>query len=327
MLLASQRAMRATRFISGQPKFASIAKDDKSPVTAADFASQAVIAMTLQDDDAARSVAMLGEEDARALAEPANHALRESVCAAVGFALDRASVSANEVMDAIASAHCNESALGTRFFTLDPVDGTKGFLRGGQYAIALALIEDGTPTLATLACPHLPPTRLASGDSIAVDAVGTLQYAERANGAFELNLREARADAVEIRAALWKSGAPIRLAESVEAAHSAHDESARILAELGSEVRGIRLDSQSKYALVARGDADLYMRMPTRAGYTECIWDHAAGALIAQEAGARICDLNQNALDFSTGARLTNNLGVLCGDELLITRILEVLRR
>jgi hypothetical protein len=30
---------------------------------------------------------------------------------------------------------------------LDPIDGTKGFLRGGQYAVGLALIEDGKPVL------------------------------------------------------------------------------------------------------------------------------------------------------------------------------------
>jgi 3'(2'), 5'-bisphosphate nucleotidase len=42
-----------------------------------------------------------------------------------------------------------------RFWTLDPIDGTKGFLRGDQYAIALALIENGMVKLGILACPNL----------------------------------------------------------------------------------------------------------------------------------------------------------------------------
>ncbi len=40
---------------------------------------------------------------------------------------------------------------------------------------------------------------------------------------------------------------------------------------------------------LARGDAAVYMRFP-KAGYREKIWDHCAGALIVQEAGAVITD-------------------------------------
>ena len=47
-----------------------------------------------------------------------------------------------------------------RHWTLDPIDGTKGFLRGEQYAVCLALIEDGEVVLGVLGCPHLP----VSGD-------------------------------------------------------------------------------------------------------------------------------------------------------------------
>ncbi len=42
-----------------------------------------------------------------------------------------------------------------RFWTLDPIDGTKGFLRGEQYAVALALVVDGRVVVAALACPNL----------------------------------------------------------------------------------------------------------------------------------------------------------------------------
>eukprot|EP00500_Bicosoecida_sp_ms1_P008132 CAMPEP_0203831578 /NCGR_PEP_ID=MMETSP0115-20131106/68655_1 /ASSEMBLY_ACC=CAM_ASM_000227 /TAXON_ID=33651 /ORGANISM="Bicosoecid sp, Strain ms1" /LENGTH=86 /DNA_ID=CAMNT_0050740639 /DNA_START=23 /DNA_END=280 /DNA_ORIENTATION=+ len=65
-----------------------------------------------------------------------------------------------------------------------------------------------------------------------------------------------------------------------------------------------------KYALVARGDAHVYCRFP-RAGYIEKVWDHAAGSLVATEAGAIVTDVNGSPLDFSLGRRLTANRGVV----------------
>ena len=43
-----------------------------------------------------------------------------------------------------------------RFWALDPIDGTKGFLRGGQYAVCLALVVDGDVKVGLLGCPNLP---------------------------------------------------------------------------------------------------------------------------------------------------------------------------
>ena len=47
-----------------------------------------------------------------------------------------------------------------RVWCLDPIDGTKGYLRGrmagGQYCVALALIEDGIPIIGILGCPNMP---------------------------------------------------------------------------------------------------------------------------------------------------------------------------
>src|SRR5205809_560749 len=43
-----------------------------------------------------------------------------------------------------------------RYWVLDPIDGTRGFLRDDQYAVALALIEDGQVQWGFLCCPALP---------------------------------------------------------------------------------------------------------------------------------------------------------------------------
>ena len=73
----------------------------------------------------------------------------------------------------------------------------------------------------------------------------------------------------------------------------------------------VRIDSQCKYAVVARGDASIYLRLPTRPGYQEKIWDHGAGVMVIEEAGGRVSDIFGEKLDFSIGRTLANNKGVV----------------
>jgi 3'(2'), 5'-bisphosphate nucleotidase len=62
--------------------------------------------------------------------------------------------------------------------------------------------------------------------------------------------------------------------------------------------------------------------MPSRPGYVEKIWDHAAGVLIAQEAGAVVSDVEGRPLDFSCGPRLERNRGVVCASPAWHERII-----
>jgi 3'(2'), 5'-bisphosphate nucleotidase len=86
------------------------------------------------------------------------------------------------------------------------------------------------------------------------------------------------------------------------------------------------MDSQAKYALLARGAADVYLRLPSRKGYIERIWDHAAGALIASEAGCTITDIHGKPLDFSHGRGLELNAGILGAPPELHARLLAAAR-
>ena len=80
-------------------------------------------------------------------------------------------------------------------------------------------------------------------------------------------------------------GCRAKFCESVESAHASHDEHAEISKALGITAPPFRIDSQAKYAAVARGDASIYLRLPRSSSYREKIWDHAAGAFIVQQAG------------------------------------------
>ena len=99
--------------------------------------------------------------------------------------------------------------------------------------------------------------------------------------------------------------------ESVESGHSSHGDSARIAALLGVQAPPYRIDSQCKYAAVSRGDASIYLRLPTRADYQEKIWDHGAGSIVVEEAGGTVTDVTGTPLDFSLGRTLANNRGII----------------
>jgi fructose-1,6-bisphosphatase/inositol monophosphatase family enzyme len=74
-------------------------------------------------------------------------------------------------------------------WVLDPIDGTKGFVRGAQFAVALALLDGGAPVLGVLGCPTLPPDGAPGGDGGSGVGGGALFWAERGHGAFTVDLR------------------------------------------------------------------------------------------------------------------------------------------
>ena len=76
--------------------------------------------------------------------------------------------------------------------------------------------------------------------------------------------------------------------------------------------------------VVSRGGADAYLRLPTKKDYREKIWDHAAGALVATEAGALVCDVAGRPLDFGCGRELSENRGVLAGHPEIVRRLVEL---
>jgi 3'(2'), 5'-bisphosphate nucleotidase len=87
------------------------------------------------------------------------------------------------------------------------------------------------------------------------------------------------------------------------------------------------MDSQAKYGIVARGDAALYLRLPSPKSpdYRENIWDHAAGSLIVEEAGGRVTDMYGQPLDFASGRKMLHNRGVIVSNGLLHTAVIEAL--
>jgi 3'(2'), 5'-bisphosphate nucleotidase len=299
---ASLLAQRIQREMVG----GAITKDDRSPVTVADFAVQALVARRLAEQLPGAS--LIGEEQADSLR------LEEGVST-----LDQITNFVRSVIrDATPEEVCGLIDRGSgeppaRYWTLDPIDGTKGFLRREQYAVALGFVRNGTVELGVLGCPEL------NG--------GTLAIAGRGKGAWRASLtgggewkRLSVSNHVDPRAA--------RILRSVEKSHTNVDEIGQLATTLGVTASPISMDSQAKYALLAAGDGDVMLRLisPSRPDYREKIWDQAAGSIVVEEAGGRITDLDGKALDFSQGRTLAKNRGIVATNGVLHDAVLEGLR-
>ncbi len=307
-LEATQRAASLCRRVQQGITTDALEKRDKSPVTIADFGSQAMIAMALRE--AFPDIPLIAEEDSAALREERNAALRDQVVREVARELERPNLGADEVLGWI--DHGNATEYSDVFWTLDPIDGTKGFLRGEQYAIALALVENGEPMCATLGCPNLPNVDGTMGTILSVH-----------NGKSETHGANNTVETIHVSDR--RDLATSRFCESVESAHSDHSQSKMIASRLGIGGESVRMDSQAKYAAVARGDAEIYLRLPTRPGYVERIWDHAAGYAILKGAGGTITDTLGQPLDFRHGQGLEKNLGVVASNGLHHARLIEAI--
>ncbi|MGB7415640.1 MAG: inositol monophosphatase family protein, partial [Thermosynechococcaceae cyanobacterium] len=83
------------------------------------------------------------------------------------------------------------------------------------------------------------------------------------------------------------------------------------------------------YGAVASGSAALYLRLPSPKSpdYREKIWDHAAGTIVVEEAGGRVTDMHGKPLDFSQGAKLVDNRGVIVSNGLIHDQVLAALQQ
>lgn len=293
----------------------SLQKSDLSPVTVADYALQAVISNKLLETFPHDP--LVAEEGSVALATPQGQPTLERVTGYVRRLLPSAGKAAVcEWIDR------GGGIPGSRYWVLDPIDGTKGFLRGGQYVVALALIEDGQVVLGAMGCPNLdqsalPKTRGRGNAVIAVHGQGS--WLASLQGELLRRLHVSEED----------DPSKARLLRSVESLHTDEEMMARLIAELGMSAAPVHMDSQAKYVVIAAGEAELIFRLnpPHRPDRKESIWDQAAGSIVVEEAGGRVTDLRGSTLDFGAGRQLDRNHGVLVSNSRLHDAALQAVMR
>ena len=312
---ATRMASRLCQKIRGElASGSSITKSDRSPVTIADFGSQAVVCKWIRETFP--NDIIVAEEDAKELRKAEHSGLLDRVVHYVRLFMP--SAFREQVCSWI---DLSSRAVADRFWTLDPIDGTKGFLRNDQYAIALALIEKGQVKLGIMACPNLYQDKdRPEGEK------GCLFLALKGRGSYQMDM-----DGVKRRILSVSKVEDPRSAfftESVESDHADHLFHRRVAERLNISKPPLRMDSQAKYGIVARGEAILYLRVPSPSEpeYREKIWDHAAGSLIAEEAGGRVTDTRGDPLDFFSGVKMEKNHGILVSNGILHDRVLKALK-
>lgn len=314
-------AVRICRSVQGQIQVGKWDKGDRTPVTVADLAVQAVVSHALHDQFPRDP--LMGEEGADELRAPEFADLLKQVTEHVHTVRTDAPEPA-AVADWVERGQQTVDP-GRRYWVLDPVDGTKGFLRKEQYAIALALVEGGEVLLGVLACPNLPH-KLGVSEPV---VYGQMYAAVKGQGAERIDLGPA--DIIAGRAPLKVTGevdaARLQWVERVESSDKNHDVTAQVVEAVGIKAEPHRIDSQAKYACVARGDAALYLRHSLSKTYIEKVWDHAAGAIVTTEAGGKVTDVYGKPLDFTEGRRqLDNNTGIVATNGKIHDRVLEAVR-
>jgi 3'(2'), 5'-bisphosphate nucleotidase len=188
-------------------------------------------------------------------------------------------------------------ALGERYFVVDPLDGTKEFIkRNGEFTVNVALVEHGVPTIGVVLAP-------ATGDIYFGDATGAW---------FSTQTGGRRGMAVE-------QDGPIRIVASRSHGHAA-------LATLCDTLEvsdDVSVGSSLKFCLLARGDARLYPRFtPT------CEWDTAAGQAVLEAAGGAVLTLDGERLRYGKGtANFLNPYFVAASDLPLARRAAAEMKR
>jgi len=151
-------------------------------------------------------------------------------------------------------------SIARRFLLVDPLDGTKAFVRGeAHFTVNIGLIEDGRPVAGAVAAPATGQVWFTTGD-----------------GAHKRAFGETVGKAVHVRP--LEPGRMLALTS-----HTLKDEQyAKLQAEFGITDR-LPMDSSLKLCIIAEGGADIYPRHgPTME------WDIAAGHAVLEAAGGSL---------------------------------------
>ncbi|MGQ0697939.1 MAG: 3'(2'),5'-bisphosphate nucleotidase CysQ [Panacagrimonas sp.] len=173
----------------------------------------------------------------------------------------------------------------TRYWLVDPLDGTKEFIkRNGDFTVNIALIDDGYPVLGVVHAPALDLSYLA------------------ATGAGALRIGGNRREAIRTR--------PAPSVPSFVVSRSHKDAALEAFLSAAPPHEAVSRGSSLKFCQVAEGSADLYPRTgPTSE------WDTAAGQCVAEQAGAQVIRLPGTArLRYNQKESLLNPQFAVIGD-------------
>ena len=284
-------------------------KAGREPVTIADYGSQAIlgraVSLAFPDDG------ILAEESGAQFIEIVPEDERKAVIALLAVILG-IEVRQTDVVRWLDHGQGREAE---RTWVIDPIDGTKGFLALRNYVIAAGVMVDHKPVAGVIGSPAYPT----------LDRGGAMFHAQ-SGAAFMQPL--AGGLAKRIKVSDRTDAESVRALESVEKSHANHERMARVREAAGLGAASLtRIDSMEKYARIAAGGAELYLRLP-RIDSTRpfMAWDHAAGTALVEAAGGLVTDIDGSPLDFSGGRALANQ-GIIVSNGHIHARVIAAVQK
>ncbi|KAM6479666.1 hypothetical protein HDV62DRAFT_367624 [Trichoderma sp. SZMC 28011] len=327
-----------------------ISKHDATPVTMADFGAQALILVALHEMFPGDGY--VGEEDAETLRKDA--ALAKTVFGLVReigdeFARHEAVnadvrslpgvTSQGEMLELLDLAGRGTPGPKGRYWVMDPVDGTATFLKGQQYAISLALVEDGKEVLSVLCYPNLSLDEgVVSETGVDTSGCGVMLSTIRGEGTDyrKLSTEYSLGPSRKLdRFPTLTSLADLRLVDCLASKSSRLDIAEGLAKQLGAlPFPGIDLwSSHVRYGALMLGEGEqgkhIMIRVPVGARGDPSrayIWDHAGSQLLYTEMGGKVTDLEGKDIDFGAGRTLAANWGLVAAPEGVHGEILRLVR-
>ena len=287
-------------------KINTVAKDTE-PVTIADYASQTIIGQALSlhfPDDA-----VLSEEAGAQFLELTTDKQKAEIINLLTTILD-VNVTQDDIVRWLDQGTNGNPA---RTWIIDPIDGTKGFIAMRHYAIGVGIVENGQPIGAIVAAPGY-------GDGVSGDDDDGAIFYIKEGVPYQAPLSGGDGQAIKVSARTED----LKAVQSFEKQHASKSRMAIVREKADmADIEVNELDSMEKYALIANGDADVYLRLPNldnkRPHFT---WDHAPGVALVLAAGGQATDIDGEPLDFSQG-RILPNRGMIISNGKVHERLVK----
>ncbi|KAK7744696.1 hypothetical protein SLS62_010115 [Diatrype stigma] len=363
---ALQNAAGISRSVLAEADLGTLAKDDLSPVTIADFAIQALLTATFHA--AFPGDRFVGEESAAELrANPAllarvwDHLRQQQTKAGGGDDDDTKTVNSKSNGTARRGCQipespdqacamidwCGSGVPGRgggggsgRVWVFDPIDGTQNFVRGQLYATNIALLDgDGRQVLGAVGCPNLAPDAEAPVLDGSLDPRGDrggcIVFAVRGHGTHVRPLGDDGETAAAVRtiprhaaAAEEAATTELRSVTSRDAlASGLEDVHAAAAARLGMAFPGCNLlPWVVRWAVLGLGLANTTYWAYVRRGRRAKAWDHAGAMLLFEEVGGRVTDVDGRDIDLAAGRTLDANYGFVAAPAGRHAEVLGALR-
>jgi len=274
--------------------FKSYQKQDDSPVTLADFTTQIYIISRIKE---------LFPNDRIIAEESLIDSLDKNIESQIRKCFQYLHIGE---IDDLKEALNYRGPNSNRQWTIDPIDGTKGYQEGLSYATGIGFIDQSDLIMSVIGIPNYNEKGLA------------IFVAEKDQGA---KASYGNRNFIPIKVSKQKD------LRSSKMCHSLHYDKPWVMkfAEISGIKNLVQMDSMAKFCMVADGSADLYIKpMSVTRSF---IWDFLPGDLMVKEAGGIVTDLNLNFLKYKDEKCIISSEGIVASNLILHDEILNIIKQ